>query len=101
MKRLLAAGMVGMLVTITGCATSFTGSAKVDGPKDCRSTCNNWGMDLAGMVAMGEYTNGCICKVRGEQLSLNGIAGSVLLSSAGAAGGTAGVYMQMQEESAR
>jgi hypothetical protein len=50
------------------------------------------------MVAMGEYTNGCICKVRGEQLSLNGIAGSVLLSSAGAAGGTAGVSMQMQNE---
>jgi hypothetical protein len=98
MKRVLITGALGVLATVTGCATSFTGSAKVDGPKECRSTCNNWGMDLAGMVAMGEYTTGCICKVRGEQLSLSGIAGSVLLSSAGAAGGTAGVSMQMQED---
>jgi hypothetical protein len=89
---------MGVMMMVTGCATSFTGSAKVDGPDDCRTICGNWKMDLAGMVAMGEYTNGCICKIRGEQLSLNGIAGSVLLSSAGAGGGTAGVYMQNQQE---
>jgi len=41
-------------------ATSFTGSAKVESPKDCVKTREELGMDLAGMVAMGEYTNGCI-----------------------------------------
>ena len=38
-------------------------------------------MDLAGMVAMGEYTTGCICKVRGEQLGLSAIGRSVIFSS--------------------
>ena len=98
MKRLTAAGLVAMLVSVTGCATSFTGSSKVDGPKQCRMVCDNWGMDLAGMVAMGEYTNGCICKVKGERLSLNGIGSATLMSSAGAAGGTAGVIMQEREK---
>lgn len=94
MKRLTAAGLLAMLVSVAGCATSFSGSAKVDGPKECRMVCDKWGMDLAGMVAMGEYTNGCICKVKGERLSLNGIGSAFLMSSAGAAGGTTGVVMQ-------
>jgi len=98
MKRLLALGAVAVMLTASGCATSFNGSAKVDSPKECVTICQNWGMDLAGMVAMGEYTNGCICRVRGERLSLNSIGSSVLLSSAGAAGGTAAVYMQNEND---
>jgi len=94
MKRLLVPGAVAVMLTASGCATSFNGSAKVESPKECVTICKDWGMDLAGMVAMGEYTNGCICKVKGEKLSLNGIGGSILLSSASAAGGTAAVYMQ-------
>ncbi len=97
MKRLVTVGLLGLLATASGCATSFSGSAKLDGPKDCRKICDNWGMDLAGMVAMGEYTNGCICRVKGEQLSLKGIGGAILSSSAAAGAGSAGVYMQMQE----
>ena len=81
-----------------GCATSFSGSAKVDGPGECRKICNKWGMDLAGMMAMGGYTDGCICKVKGEQLSVNEMGRTVLLSSAGLAGGMIGVFQQMQEE---
>jgi hypothetical protein len=91
-------GMVATLGVLTGCATSFTGSAKVDGPKECREVCDKWGMDLAGMVAMGEYTNGCICRVKGERLSLNSVADAMLLSSAGSTGGAAAVYMQNQED---
>jgi hypothetical protein len=98
MKRLTAVGLVAMMVSVAGCATSFSGSAKVDGPKQCRMVCDNWGMDLAGMVAMGEYTNGCICKVKGESLSLNGIGSALLMSSAGAAGGTTGVIMKEREK---
>lgn len=87
-----------MLGALTGCATSFTGSAKLDGPQDCRKICDGWGMDLAGMVAMGEYTNGCVCKVKGGQLSLNGVADTMLMSSTASAGGSAAVYMQTQED---
>lgn len=90
--------MVAMLGVLTGCATSFTGSAKVDGPKECRMTCDKWGMDLAGMVAMGEYTNGCVCKVKGEKLSLNSVADAMLMSSAGAAGASAAVWMQNEKD---
>ena len=97
MKRLVSVGLLALLVSASGCATSFTGSAKVDGPKDCRKVCDGWGMDLAGMVAMGEYTNGCICRVKGEQLSLKGISGALMSSAAGAAGGSTGVYMQNQD----
>lgn len=98
MKRLLALGAAAAMLTASGCATSFTGSAKVENPKECVTICENWGMDLAGMVAMGEYTNGCICKIRGEKLSMKSIGSSVLLSSAGAAGGTAAVYMQNEND---
>ena len=50
-----------------GCATSFTGEAHVEGgPTGCRAKCKAWGMDLSGMVAVGEYSDACICKVRGK-----------------------------------
>lgn len=98
MKKLIVVMGVAALGTLAGCATSFTGSAKVDGPKECREVCDRWGMDLAGMVAMGEYTNGCICRVKGERLSLNSVAETMLLSSAGSAGGSAAVYMQSQKD---
>ena len=87
-------GLLVICLLLAGCATSFSGNAKVDGPSDCRKICGNWEMDLAGMVAMGEYTTGCICKVRGEQLGLSAIGRSVILGSAG----VAGVYHQMQED---
>jgi len=97
MKKLVSVGLLVLCVCVSGCATSFTGSAKVDGPKDCRTVCDGWGMDLAGMVAMGEYTNGCICRVKGEQLSMKAIGSSLMSSAAGASGGSAAVYMQNQD----
>ncbi|HET7825188.1 MAG TPA: hypothetical protein VFK90_07630 [Anaeromyxobacter sp.] len=49
-----------------GCFAQFTGAAKVkNGPAGCRSACEGWGMELVGMVKMGEYSDGCICQVRG------------------------------------
>ena len=90
--------LLGICLLLAGCATSFSGSAKVDGPGECRKICSKWEMELAGMVAMGDYTNGCICRVRGEQLSLNDIGRSVLLGSVGAVGGVQGVYRQMKED---
>jgi hypothetical protein len=47
-------------------------------------------MELAGMVVMGEYPDGCICQVRGKPLAA---------AAAGAAvAAAAGVAMQTQAE---
>jgi hypothetical protein len=53
------------IFTLSACATSFTGDSKVPGgPQACAATCNAWQMDLAGMFSAGEYSDGCICRVR-------------------------------------
>jgi hypothetical protein len=56
-----------LAVAVVGCIppTQFKGEAKVEnGPRGCWEQCQAWGMDLAGMVKMGEYSDGCICQVR-------------------------------------
>jgi len=85
--------LISFFVLASGCATSFTGSAKVKGPKQCHSICNNWNMDLAGMVAMGDYTDGCICVVPDKKISKeDAVTGAV-----SASGGAVGVIRQMEE----
>ena len=80
----------------TGCATAFTGDAHVPGgPAGCRDRCGSYGMDLAGMVSMGEYSDGCICKVRAQAAS--GDEGSTL-AVAGAAPAAVGVVMAMRQQ---
>jgi hypothetical protein len=55
-------------ITVLGCATTFMGSARVQsGPSGCRAKCAAWDMELAGMVAVGEYSDGCICEVPGRR----------------------------------
>jgi hypothetical protein len=56
-----------VLLGAVGCSwpTEFTGEPKVaGGPAGCARKCAAWNMDLAGMVAMGEFSDGCICRVR-------------------------------------
>lgn len=61
-KTLLAATAA---LLSTGCVTRFYGQPTVpNGPRGCWEQCQAWGMDLAGMVKMGEYSDGCICQVR-------------------------------------
>jgi hypothetical protein len=44
--------------------TSFSGEAKIPrGPIGCQAICGEWSMQMAGMVAMGEYSNACVCVV--------------------------------------
>jgi hypothetical protein len=75
---------------LVGCATSFTGEAHVEGgPAGCQKKCEAWGMDFAGMVAMGEYSDACVCHVRGKQA-----AASESQDIAAVAGGAAGVVLQ-------
>lgn len=83
--------LVVLLALLGGCQTTFYGAAKVSkGPLGCKEQCDAWGMDLAGMVAMGEYSNGCICQVRGQASK----APMSVVSGAGPA--IAGVWMRMQ-----
>lgn len=93
-------------VTLGGCATQFFGSARVDrGPLGCREQCRAWDMELAGMVKMGEYSDGCICQVRppasppassAQQPSSQAPRTAPQSFAAAAGGAVAGVWMQMQ-----
>lgn len=81
-----------LALCVSGCATSFTGSATVSGgSRGCRAKCSAEGLEFAGMIMLGEYSNGCICVVSGADLS-HAAMGAV----AGGAGSAAGVVMQMR-----
>ena len=59
--------IVALLATLS-CATTFNGSAKVpNGAAGCKAICSSYGMELTGMVALGEYSDGCICGAPGKQ----------------------------------
>jgi hypothetical protein len=75
MRRVLAL----VALVASGCTTTFYGKPKIEtGPAGCRAVCEAWGMDLAGMVQMGEYSNGCICSVRGKPVAILDTAEAVL-----------------------
>ena len=80
-----------LFLLLAGCATpvtTFTGGAKIKGgPSGCEAKCNEWAMELVGMVALGEYTDGCICKKKGSQLSMQDVGETLSLSLAGSSGG--------------
>jgi hypothetical protein len=87
MRRMIGLALV---LGLAGCATSFTGEAHVEGgPAGCQKKCEGWGMDFAGMVALGEYSDACVCHVRGKQASASDSS-----DIAAIAGGAAGVVMQ-------
>ncbi len=72
MKNVFSLAIVACLA-FAGCAsqTAFTGDAHIEaGPEGCRAKCTEWNMELAGMVAMGEYSDACICRVPGATSSL-------------------------------
>lgn len=82
-------------LSLFGCATTFTGSPHVEnGRSGCEVKCRGQGMEMAGMVYMGEYSSACVCQVPGQHASrthlLNETSGAV-------AGGVAGVEMQRQQ----
>lgn len=61
--------LVASLFSLCSCVfpTNFTGAAKVPkGAEGCRTICSSYGMELTGMVALGEYSDGCICEVPGK-----------------------------------
>ncbi|TMB04739.1 MAG: hypothetical protein E6J64_12090 [Deltaproteobacteria bacterium] len=59
--------IISLFATLS-CATTFTGAAKVpNGAAGCKAICSSYGMELTGMVALGEYSDGCICGIPGKQ----------------------------------
>ena len=83
----------------TACATSFTGSAHVEeGRGGCERKCKGQGMEVSGMVYMGEYSDACICSVPGQTSSRQQ---RILAGGAAVAGGAAGVVMQMRAQEER
>ncbi len=84
-----------LALSVAGCATSFTGSPHVEnGRSGCESKCKGQGMEVAGMVYMGEYSSACVCEVPGQHASQR----RMLVGASGAvAGGVAGVEMQRQQ----
>lgn len=87
-------------VIAVGCAapTKFMGDAHIKGgPSQCTEVCKAWNMDLAGMVTSGEFADGCICQVRGKQVSLLE-AGSTLLASQSGVRKQQELYEQQQAQ---
>ena len=67
----------GGLFVLAGCQTVFYGSATVeDGAQGCEAKCADEGLELAGMVMLGEYTDGCICAVPGHEQQALDAAGT-------------------------
>ena len=90
MKSLL---MVAGCLLMSGCATSFTGSAHIEGGRQtCEAKCKGQGMELAGMVYMGEYSSGCVCSAPGQ----TAMTRQSLLASGASAAAAAGVAMQSE-----
>ncbi|MDD9939412.1 MAG: lipoprotein [Myxococcales bacterium] len=89
MRRTLFTALA--LLTLAGCATSFTGSAHIEGGRSgCESKCAGQGLAMSGMVYMGEYSSACVCEVPGASSAAGG--------PASVAGGAAGVVMQMRQQ---
>jgi len=100
-KAVLATLLASMPLSLGACATSFTGSAYVDdGRSGCERKCKGQGMELVGMVYMGEYSDACVCAAPGRSASSNQ---RLLASATSVTAGAAGVVMQMrrQEEQSR
>lgn len=87
MSKYLRRMILPACLLFAGCATSFTGSAHIEGgPGACMSKCTAWGLEFAGMVAMGEYSDACVCNQPGKTIAP--------IKSAAAVGSAVGVVMQ-------
>lgn len=91
MNRFVVLFALASLIVVAGCATSFTGSAHIEGGRaECEQKCAGQGLALSGMVYMGEYSSACVCEVPGRATASR----SLNNASAAIAGGAAGVVMQ-------
>jgi hypothetical protein len=92
-RSFVGLALVTALGFFSGCATSFTGDAHVpDGASGCQNACGAQGLEMVGMVLMGEYSDGCICKVR----SRSGASSEDERIAVGAGPAAVGVVMAMR-----
>jgi hypothetical protein len=85
-----------LALAASGCYTVFIGEAKVpQGRKTCEKYCGLAGMELTGMVFMGEYTDGCICELRRDRGSAAGA------DAAGAASAAAVALIEQMRRNSR
>lgn len=85
---------LGLALGLAGCASKW----KIHGgPQECAKMCQRWGMQLTGMVGVGDQSStgpgatACVCE-------LPGAGGEAPVASAGSAAGTAAVIVALQEE---
>lgn len=78
------------LALLAGCQTQFLGDPHIS-INTCQARCTSSGMQMSGMVYMGEYSSACICEPPKPNASAPAAA-------AGAMGATAGVVMQMRRQ---
>ena len=98
MRNLL---LVALTLIACACTTTFYGDAKVpEGPSGCEAICTAWNMELVGMVALGEYSDGCICQKKGSEVSLQDVGQVVILSSLGMSGAVVGAETAERERRA-
>ncbi len=88
------------LGVLAGCIpprTSFTGQPTVEGGRaGCERKCAAQGLELAGMLYVGEYSDACLCVVPG-QASATPRPGLVAGAGAAAAAAAAGVTVETEE----
>jgi hypothetical protein len=66
---------------------------RFSGKRGCAAKCRAWGQEFVGMVAMGEYSDACICRVPGKPVAMDDAAAAV-------AGGAVGVMQQRKRATA-
>ncbi len=90
MRRAFA--LSSFLFFVSGCATSFMGSAYFEGGRGaCEKKCAAGGLQMTGMVYMGEYSSACVCELPRPAAAPSG---AVAPAASGAA--AVGVIMQMR-----
>jgi hypothetical protein len=103
MQRLLWTGL--LILLLPSCVpqyTVFEGAAKIkDGPSGCEAKCKELGMELVGMVVLGEYTDGCVCKKKGAQMSMQEIGAPLILSSPVVGGGAVALTSNIADYNAQ
>lgn len=93
-------GWVTVVLFLGGCASQW----KIHGgPRECTAMCESWGMDLSGMVGVGNQdatgpgATACVCQVR----RAGATAPPTQVGSSGAAAGVSAIIVALQEEEAR
>lgn len=78
------------LLLASGCATTFMGSAEVEGGRPgCEKKCADVGLTMQAFVFMGEYSTACVCEPPSRTPSAEGSAASAAVA--------VGVMTQMRD----